>query len=248
MGGESGRMKPILFFLLAPLLAAQDYDIFLLIGQSNMAGRGVVEDHDRQPVEGIFMLDAELSWKPAVHPMHYDKPAIAGVGLGRSFANTLRKINPKHTIGLVPAAMGGSALDEWKPDGKLYQNAVARAKAAMKSGRLRAILWHQGESDSSDEARAYSYGQRWLEMITNLRSDLGVVPVVVGHLGEFLKAPYGRVVNEQIAMLPLSMPRVAFATSQSLTHKGDFVHFDSKSLREFGRRYALAYLMFDPDW
>lgn len=241
-------MKPILFLLLAPLLAAQDYDIFLLIGQSNMAGRGVVEDHDRQPVEGIYMLDAEMNWKPAVHPMHFDKPAIAGVGLGRSFANALRKASPRHKIGLVPAAMGGSALDEWKPDGKLYQNAVTRAKAAMKSGKLRGILWHQGESDSSDEKLARSYGERWTAFILQLRKDLGDVPVIAGELGRFFKKPYAGVVNEQLALLPLEVSRVAFVSSEGLEHKGDDVHFDSNSLREFARRYALAYQTLDSGW
>jgi len=246
------RLLPILLF--APLLAAQDYEIFLLIGQSNMAGRGVVEDQDRQPIEGVYMLDAQQAWKPAVDPMHYDKPAIAGVGLGRSFGKTLRAANPYRRIGLVPAAMGGSALDEWKTDGPLYKNAVDRAKAAMKTGRLRGILWHQGESDSNTEDKARSYRERWTAFIGQLRSDIGDVPVVVGQLGEFLytrpEKPQliSRIVNEQLALLPLYVPRVAFVSSQGLQHKGDGVHFDSAGLRELGRRYALAYLSLDATW
>jgi hypothetical protein len=55
-------------------------------------------------------------------------------------------------------------------------------------------------------------------------------------------------VNEQLAQLAVNGTRVAFVSSQGLTHKGDVLHFDSPSLREFGRRYAHAFLMLDADW
>lgn len=239
-------------------VAAQpkDLDLFLLIGQSNMAGRGVVEDADKAVIAGVWMLNKEMQWVPAVDPMHFDRPPIVGVGLGRSFARWLQQAAPRAQIGLIPAAMGGSALDEWVPEGPLYRNALARAKAAMQSGKLRGILWHQGEADSVDPAKAASYRERWTKWIAGLRADLGDenLPVVVGQLGEFLytrpknESPHARVVNEQLAMLPVSVPRVAFAPARGLVHKGDHVHFDSASLRELGRRYALAYLQLDAGW
>jgi hypothetical protein len=34
----------------------------------------------------------------------------------------------------------------------------------------------------------------------------------------------------------------AFVSAEGLTSNGDFVHFDNKSQRELGRRYAEAYL------
>ena len=47
-----------------------DMKIFLLIGQSNMAGRGVVEAQDKVPHPRVFMLNQELAWVPAIDPMH----------------------------------------------------------------------------------------------------------------------------------------------------------------------------------
>ncbi len=233
-----------------PADAPKNLRIFLLIGQSNMAGRGPIEPQDREPIPRVLMLNKGREWVPAVDPMHFDKPEVIGAGIGRSFARLLAKENPSVTIGLVPAAFGGSALDEWKPDGKHYKNAVERVRFAMKSGTLSGILWHQGESDSNDEAKASSYRERWSIFIHSLREDLGApdVPVVVGELGEFFKGPYAKTVNEQLATIPLSVPHTAFASSAGFTHKGDVVHFDSPSLREFGRRYALAFLSLDPSW
>jgi hypothetical protein len=221
-----------------------------------MAGRGVPEPDDRKPIPGVFCLNKSLEWTPAVDPLHFDKPDIAGVGVGRSFARRLLREKPKAQIGLAPCAMGGSALDEWKPGEKLFVEAVKRGRHAAAAGTLRGILWHQGEADSTDPAKAASYIERWTRFIAAFRSELGApdVPVVLGQLGEFLyeregnKSPYARQVNEQLAMIPLSVARTAFASAAGLRHKGDGVHFDTPSLREFGRRYALAYLSLDPDW
>ncbi|MBI4902162.1 MAG: sialate O-acetylesterase [Acidobacteria bacterium] len=247
-----------LVLVCAASVAAQqkDLELFLLIGQSNMAGRGVVEARDKQPIDGVFVFTKEMTWTPAVDPLHFDKPEIAGVGIGRSFASALKVLRPGAKIGLIPAAFGGSALDEWKPGANHYGNAVARAKKAMESGKLRGILWHQGEADSGTTRLSSNYRQRWIRVFESLRADLNApdVPVVVGQLGEFYsarqggKGVYADVVNEQLATLVVAAPNVGFASSAGLKHKGDVVHFDAPSLREFGVRYALAYLALDATW
>ncbi|MBI2687298.1 MAG: sialate O-acetylesterase [Acidobacteria bacterium] len=246
----------IRFLLFAVSLAAfgQEMELFLLIGQSNMAGRGVIEEQDKVPFPNIFTLTKEETWVPAIEPIHFDRPDRLGTGLGRSFAKVLSDRAPGKKIGLIPAAMGGSALDEWKPGGKLYSDALRRAKTAMKNGRLRAILWHQGEADSGKLELIRSYQERWLAVMKSLRAELGDVPIVVGELGQFLYTrekndyPLARLMNEQLALLAAAGSRVAFVSSGGLVHKGDVLHFDSPSLREFGRRYAHAYLMLDPGW
>ena len=242
----------------AAVLSAQPAprEIFLLIGQSNMAGRGVVEEQDKLPIPRVWMLNKEMEWVPAVDPVHFDKPAIAGVGLARSFGKTLAAVNPGAEIGLVPAAFGGTSLQEWTPGGKLYEDAVRRAKFAMKSGRLRGILWHQGEADSGKKELAATYHERFAVMITKMRADLGEpsVPVVVGELGRFVSGgpearyPFAMLVNEQLATLPLTVPHAAFVTSEGLTSNPDHLHFDARSQREFGRRYAMAFMQLDAGW
>ncbi len=238
-----------------PAAVPENLQIFLLMGQSNMAGRGQVEEEDKVPIPGIFSLNRELAWVPAVEPVHFDRPFV-GSGLGRPFAKALLEANPSVAIGLVPCALGGSSLKQWTPGDKLYTEALTRARAALKSGKLKGILWHQGESDSGTEELARSYRERWTGFIDSLRRDLDApeVPVLVGQLGEFLYRDNGgaslhaRIVNEQLALIPLSVPKTAFVLSAGLNHKGDKVHFDRAALHELGRRYALAYLGLDADW
>jgi hypothetical protein len=234
----------------------RDLQIFLLAGQSNMAGRGVIEAQDRVPVPGVFSLNREMKWVPAVDPLHFENPKIDGVGLGRSFARVLLYEHPSYEIGLIPAAVGATNLDQWKRGGALYADAVRRTREALKSGTLRGILWHQGEGDALTAKDASSYIERWSAFIRDLRADLGApeLPVVVGELCESLyhrpggRSRFARVVNEQLALLPFNVAHCAFVSSAGLRDKGDSVHFDSPSQRELGRRYAYAFLALDPTW
>jgi len=219
---------------------------FLLIGQSNMAGRGAIEAEDRVALPRVFAQDAAMRWQPAADPIHYDKPRSAGVGPGRAFAREVARARPGWTIGLVPAAVGGSALDAWRPSSPLYTDAVARVRSAMRSGaRLTALLWHQGESDQTPE-QATSYARRFTGMIGQLRADLSAadIPVLVGQLGEF--APAARLLNPELLKLPGILPGCHIVSSAGLTHIGDRLHFDAASARELGRRYAKAFLEIEP--
>ncbi|MDX2267504.1 MAG: sialate O-acetylesterase [Bryobacter sp.] len=238
----------------ASALSAQPMDLFLLVGQSNMAGRGVVDTIDRVPLPQVWMFTAEEKWELSKDPVHFDRPDRTGTGLGRSFGATLVRFGASRKVGLIPAAFGGSSLAEWQPGEKHYLNAVARAKAALAKApagsRLRGILWHQGEADTAKQELAETYQSRFLVFVRQLRADLGAggLPVVVGQLGEFLKErpenphPFAPQVNQALATVPLVLEKAAFASSAGLGHKGDQLHFSSPALREFGRRYALAWL------
>jgi hypothetical protein len=234
-----------------PPTPPESFHLFLLIGQSNMAGRGVVEAEDREPIPRVLMLDRAGTWVPAVDPMHFDKP-IAGVGLGRRFAARIADAHPGIVVGLIPAAVGGSHIDAWTPGGfdaatktHPWDDAMARVKVAQASGTLKGVLWHQGESDSTPEL-APAYGRKLAALIARLRQTLGApdLPVIVGQLGSFVGAPWDEaksMVDAAHRQLPVTVPRTAFVSSEGLTDKGDRLHFDSRSLREFGRRYADAY-------
>jgi hypothetical protein len=235
----------------APAVDPARFHLFLLAGQSNMAGRGDVEASDTEAIEGVLALNAKGEWVPARDPVHWDKPT-AGAGLARTFAREYLLAHSGVTVGLIPAACGGSPIATWAP-GKYfegthshpYDDAIARARPALARGTLRGILWHQGESDRSVEL-APRYEQALTELIARFRSDLKApnVPVVIGQLGRFLDdGKWGdltslvdRAQQNVVKKTPLS----AFVSSEGLVAKSDHLHFDSPSLREFGRRYAAA--------
>ncbi|MCA9248971.1 MAG: sialate O-acetylesterase [Planctomycetales bacterium] len=234
------------------LPAKENFHLFVLAGQSNMAGRGKVEDEDKRPHPRVLTLNQQGRWAPAVDPLHWDKASV-GVGLGRSFGIALAKVDPEITIGLIPCAAGGSPISTWEPGGyhgqtksHPYDDMLVRVKAAMKRGTLRAILWHQGESDSND-ALANVYETKLHSLIGRMRSELDAddVPFIVGQMGQFPQRPWSdakKQVDRVHRELPGKLSRCAFVDSNGLTHRGDHIHFDSASYRQLGRRYAKAYL------
>lgn len=227
-------------------------EIFILAGQSNMAGRGLISEQDKVAHPRIVALSKENTWKPAVAPIHFDKKQ-AGVGLGKSFALAHAEKNKDITIGLVPTACGGSSLDVWVPGGYHkqtksypYDDFLTRSKLAMQSGDLKAILWHQGESDSRMK-KARGYKTKLISLIKRFRKDLNApnLPIIIGQLGQFPQKPWkkGReLVNKAHIEIANELPFVTFVSSDGLTPIKDITHFDSKSLRIFGKRYYDAYL------
>jgi hypothetical protein len=206
----------------------------------------------------VLMLDQSGTWVPAVDPLHFDKPAAVGVGLGRTFAADIAAASaPDVVIGLIPCAVGGSPLSAWQP-GFYYQptqshpwdDAIRRAKLALTAGTLKGILWHQGESDSNRE-QAPVYAAKLSELIARLRAELAAptVPFIAGQLGRFEGSPWSEFkiqVDQAHRDLPGKVPHTAFVRSDGLKDKGDKTHFDSDSYREFGKRYAEAYLTLAP--
>jgi len=237
----------------------KDVWIFIMAGQSNMAGRGVVEPPDTLSNSRILTINRDNEIIIAKEPLHFYEPNLTGLDCGVSFARELIRHRNSITILLVPAAVGGSSSTQWLGDSlhrnvRLLSNFKTRVEAVKKYGTMKGILWHQGETDASKLELIRSYQARWLAVMKSLRDELGDVPIVVGELGQFLygreKNDYAmaRMVNEQLAQLAVNGTRVAFVSSGGLNHKGDVLHLDSPSLREFGRRYAHAFLMLEPNW
>lgn len=222
--------------------SSNSMDVYLLIGQSNMAGRGAIDAESENISENILMLDKTNKWVLAKDPLHFDK-SYAGVGPGLNFAKTMLEGQKNKKIGLIPCAWGGSPIKVWSPGAKYFENfpydeAIARAKIAMQKGELKGILWHQGESDN-DAGKSKVYFQKLKELIANLRRDLNApnLPFVAGEIGRFNKEDY---INKIINTLPDEVENTAVISSEGLVDRGDRLHFDSSSARELGKRYAVA--------
>ena len=235
------------------LPAKKDFHVYLLVGQSNMAGRGRMADGDKRPIPGVLKFGQDGRWVPAVDPLHFDKPTVVGVGVGRSFARVVVGARPGVTIGLVPCAVGGSPIAAWEPGGyhpgtktHPWDDCLERARAALKHGTLKGILWHQGESDAAPELAAV-YEKKLHGLVARFRRELKAprVPFVAGQMGRWPERPWSaakRKVDAAHRRLPKAVSHTAFVSAERLKHKGDKVHFDAASYHELGRRYAAAYL------
>jgi len=229
--------------------------LFILAGQSNMAGRGILSDPP-EPDPDILMLTRDSTWAVARDPVHFDKPEGAGVGPGLSFARSLHERHPEWKIGLVPTAVGGSPLAQWQPGAPLFEASMAQARTAAPAGHMAGIIWHQGENDSRFPDQAATYGERLTRTITAFREQLGrpELPFIAGELGPFLADnlepgfPALPTVTRAISDLPGKVPHTAVVSAAGLKHKGDLVHLDTPSQIIFGQRYAEAFLRLVDQW
>jgi len=220
---------------------------FLMIGQSNMAGRGFI--HEVPPIynERIQML-RNGRWQMMAEPINYDRP-VSGISLAGSFADAWCGENEENMIGLIPCAEGGSTLDEWAVDGALFEHALNESKFAMQNSELSGILWHQGESDSSN-GNYKVYYQKLLLIVTALRKELDApnIPFIIGGLGDFLgKEGFGKhcteyeLVNQELQKFAFEQDDCYFVTATGLTSNPDGIHIDAISQRKFGLRYFEAF-------
>jgi len=226
----------------------ENLDIYLLMGQSNMAGRGYITDAEKNEHDDrVYMLTKDLQWVIAKHPVHFDK-SVAGVGPGLTFGIAMAKAYPAAKIGLVPCAVGGTPIEHWLPGAydpatktHPWDDAVERIKAAMKYGAIKGIIWHQGESNSEPE-KAKIYLAQLAELIQRVRALVGNpnLPFIAGELGRYQPA-YANI-NSELMKLSATVPYTAVATSEGLVHRGDTIHFNSPSAQELGRRYAVKML------
>lgn len=219
----------------------------LMIGQSNMAGRGFMDEVPMICNERILML-RNGRWQIMTEPINYDRP-VAGVGLAGSFASMWCMENEEEKIGLIPCAEGGSSLDDWAIEGTLFKHAVSQAQFAMQDSELLCILWHQGENDSSDGNYQTYYKKLWV-IVETLRNQLnaGEVPFIVGGLGDFLgKTGFGincteyELINNELLRFATEQPNAYFVTAAGLTSNPDGIHIDAVSQRKFGVRYYEAF-------
>lgn len=209
-----------------------------------MAGRGDLADVPPLTDERCKMF-RQGCFQPMVEPIHIDRPVDVltwGIGPGASFAVACASYYEEE-IGLIPCAMGGSALARWMPGEELYDYAVAHVRLAQRFGNLEGILWHQGETDAESDECTETYGVRLSHMLQTLRRDLQTeVPIVLGEISDF-RGNASRVarVNAQLAQIARTQPNCGLVSAAGLTSKADLLHYDAVSQRELGRRYFCAF-------
>ena len=230
-----------------------EVDSILLIGQSNMCGRGIIGQVPPIDPEGKMFMLRNGRWQPMSEPINPDRQVFAksdvefrsGVSLAASFAQEYAHAYDRK-VGLIPCADGGTKLIEWQPGEILFDHAVMQAKLAQRSSKICGILWHQGESDSREPADVAAYAERFFCMLDAMVRALGLdetVPVIVGEITLLTgkRWPLAAEINGELHKIAASRPNMDIASAEGLTLSADGIHFDSASYRVFGRRYFEAY-------
>ena len=214
----------------------------LIIGQSNMAGRGNRDEVLPIINEKLHVL-RNGRWRPMYIPVNPDR-VTAGINLVESFADLYAREHNVN-VGIIPCADGGSSLDQWQVGGLLFDHACCQAELASRTSTIAAVLWHQGESDCAPEKYPL-YEQKLTVILEAFRKRLNLydVPFLLGGLGDYLqfcersdKFKNYIYVNEALAKVAQKSPMTGFVSAVGLESNPDYMHFSATSLREFGVRY-----------
>lgn len=225
--------------------------VFILAGQSNMAGRGKVEPEDTVPNNRILTLNKKGEIILAKEPIHFYEPKMAGLDCGHSFGKQLvKKLPDSISILIIPTAVGGSSINQWIHDSTfrnipLMTNFKEKIALGKKYGIIKGILWHQGETDASNPNSIKNYDQQLKTLCTLFRSEINnsKLPVIIGELGAFsTNVDQWQALNAKIEAYVQSDPYAYLIKTFDLKDKGDHIHFDSKGQRQMGKRFAKQFL------
>ncbi|XP_058223937.1 probable carbohydrate esterase At4g34215 [Rhododendron vialii] len=236
--------------------SSQDKNVFLLAGQSNMSGQGGVINGtwdgvippECAPNPSILRLAANLTWVPAAEPLHkdIDVNVTVGVGPGMSFANSvLADDSSIDVVGLVPCAVGGTKISQWARGTFLYDQLVSRARAAVQGGgTIQAMLWYQGESDTTLLENAEFYMGRLEKFFLDLRSDLQSPSLLIIQVALAQAGPFLEIVRE--AQLGLDLANVKCVDAQGLELEPDHLHLTTAAQVQLGEMLAGSFLQNRP--
>lgn len=242
------------------------FHIFLCIGQSNMEGNARIEPQDTTVDSRFQMLSAvdcsdlgrvKGSWYDAVPPLCRCRTGLTPADyFGRTMVANLPKNN---RVGVVMVAVAGCKIELFDKDnyqsyastaaswmtniiteygGNPYGRLVEMAKIAQKSGVIKGILLHQGESNTNDTL----WTKKVKVVYDNLMKDLNLNPKDVPLLaGEVVHADQGGVcasMNSIIATLPNTIKNSYVISSAGCVDGRDNLHFSAEGYRQLGKRYA----------
>lgn len=115
---------------------------------------------------------------------------------------------------------------------------MAQVRKINDSGRLKGIIWHQGESNKFNNS---NYLELLKKMVCDLRTDFDDEELlfVAGELGTWRSG--SEVINKIIRSIPDNIPRAHYVTAVGLLplkHDLNDSHFDGLSQWILGERYA----------
>ena len=239
--------------------------VFLCIGQSNMEGNARPEAQDYEGVSPRFKKmyaansdGAKLgTWATAVPPLCRSNTGLTPVDY---FGRTLiEKLDPKYEIRVIVVAVAGASIKMFDPnkcasyineqadwmkniakeyDNNPYNRLITLAKEAQKTGVIKGILLHQGETDA--------YNDEWISNVETIYNsiirDLGLkardVPLLAGEVVNADQNGACAGANNTIYRLTEKSAYYYLISSSQCPAGPDNLHFSAQGYRMLGERYG----------
>jgi len=217
------------------------------------------------PVPEIKQLgrggERDLQILPAIEPLDHHSKQAGRIGFALTFAKEYLShvdLGSKKIL-IIPGGRGATSFlgGNWNKGDFYYEDAVYRTNYVLHQypgSTLKAILWHQGESDYFNDRYEHDLDN----FISDIRSDIdgnqGNVPFILGGMvprwiesGSAQVRLRKRTLQNIIHGVEDRVKYTGFADSEhpdilKYNYNDELIHFDAWGQRELGKRYFRAYL------
>lgn len=249
----------------------KNFHIYLCLGQSNMEGNARIQAQDTVNIDPRFMVLSTVdcdkkgrtkgNWYTAVPPLCRCNTGLTPADyFGRTLVANLPE---KVKVGVINVAIGGCKIElfdksnyqsyvatapSWmigminQYDGNPYARLVEMAKVAQKTGVIKGILLHQGESNTNDTLWTKKVKLVYDNLMKDLKLNPKKVPLLAGELVNADQKGACASMNAIIATLPQVIPNAYVIPSAGCPGAPDHLHFTAEGYRELGKRYATQML------
>jgi len=249
----------------------KNFHIYLCLGQSNMEGNARIQAQDTVNIDPRFRVLSTVdcdktgrtkgNWYTAVPPLCRCNTGLTPADyFGRTLVASLPE---KVKVGVINVAIGGCKIElfdksnyqsyvatapSWmigminQYDGNPYARLVEMAKVAQKTGVIKGILLHQGESNTNDTLWTKKVKLVYDNLMKDLKLNPKKVPLLAGELVNADQKGACASMNAIIATLPQVIPNAYVIPSAGCPGAPDHLHFTAEGYRELGKRYAAQML------
>lgn len=245
-----------------------EYDLFLFLGQSNMAGRGISSPQwpEAAPVltPGAGFEYRAISDPGRLHPVEEPfgvnennpdgiyEPGMKTGSMVTAFINAYYLTAGIPVIG-VSASKGGSHIGQWQGNGDFLSDTLMRFDRAERylkeqdiAIRHRYLLWCQGETDGDLGTSPEAYKERFKHMFAQLK-DKGIETCFLIAIGEYngdRGADYAKIRQAQLELAGELSDVVLvcddFHTMRARGLMKDEFHYFQKAYNEVGTASGTA--------
>ena len=226
-------------------------EVFVTAGQSNSANHGsdgLSIDNPQQPTDDRVSAFNGIEWRIANDP----QPVATGTGgspwpaLGDLVSATYQV-----PVGFYSVGWGGTTVGDWVPgaagpDATPLYNRLQAALQSLGPAGVRAVLWHQGESDNALNTSTTDYAAQLESVIAQSRIDAGFdVPwgvALASYIDRFdpldqqiVDGQLQVIANDPLVFAGPNTDTMVIPYRNGVNFTG--IHFNDEGLREHARRW-----------
>ena len=213
-------------------------EVFVGAGQSNSTNSG--QERINQ-TSGMVSAFSGETWQIANDPQPGTHDKSGGGSFWPAFGDAMYA--KYHVpIGVAVTGHGGTSVNQWQPNGELFPWMMTRIYQLGPNG-FRAVLWHQGESDTGMSTA--DYATRLTNVIETSQQQAGwefpwFVAQVSYHNPKEVSFASTRDAQKQLwdAAIALEGPDTDMLTGDNRDNGGQGIHFNPLGLRAHGQMWT----------